>query len=223
MKRLMTFGILIATFMLTGCGIYYPQMVDLPMLEQQGDLRANLSVNPGFLCTYTSAAYAATDHLGVQGSFNISPDTRAGQGALGWYNTWGHQVLEIYVGAGMGVSSYTGVFGGRRWGDFSTYFVQADYGWVNLANSHIDIGFGLKAGRLAGSQFISHDDDAPSVRKESVMLLEPTICLRVGWEHLKFTLTGGYAITSPTHILLGGGDPLPSASIGINYFLHTKR
>ncbi len=156
-------------------------------------MRASASLNPIYLNTYASLAYGVTNHLGAQGNFNIPTNNFAGQGAIGWYNTWGHQVLEVYIGAGMGKSSYTGVWNHRTWGDFNTQFVQANYGWANLANKHIDIGFGLKIGHLEGMRYANTEDGYNSLY-ESAMLFEPTVCLRFGWEHLKFSLTGGYAM-----------------------------
>lgn len=221
-KQLRFLLMLLACGLMGGCGIYYPQLVDIPMLEKQGDLRVDLAANPTTLGTHTSVAYGVTDHLGVQGNLNLSLAGAAGQGALGWYTHWGKQVLEAYVGTGMGYTTRRGLKGWHQWGNFNSIFIQGDYGWNNLAKNHIDIAFGIKYGFLTGVKMSQNYDSEIALRTESVRLLEPTINLRFGWEHLKLCLRGGYSMTAPTQMLIDG-DSYFTFSIGLNYFWPTRR
>lgn len=206
--------------LMTGCNIYFPQVVDLPMLEQQGDLRLDASADIFVVGGRATATYAVTNHFGIQASGILSTLGWASQGAAGFYTTRGHQIYEIYAGFSGGESSRSGIFNMRTWGDFNTYFLQADYGWTRLANNHIDLGFGLKSGYIEGTYWVQRDDNLPNHYPQSSLFIEPTLTFRVGWQHLKFTLGAGLSFMPISNQL--GLEEMISISIGINYFFNLK-
>jgi hypothetical protein len=95
--------------MVTGCSIYHPQSVDIPMINHAGDTRvdANVALStwvlPDVLTAGATVSYGFNDWLAGQAHLNFGGDNVYGQVAPGAYLPLGeHGLLEGYVGMGMG-------------------------------------------------------------------------------------------------------------------------
>lgn len=207
---------------LTSCGVYYAQIPDLPMLERQGDLRVDACFNAYTEGVYSTLSYAATDHLGLQGNLNVGQAGMACQGAMGCYGTHGKQIFELYAGVGMGATDRVGWWGNRLWGNFNTFFVQGDYGWKGLLYNHLDIGFGLKVGRLLGDSYCSDGELGFSKLTEQTNFVEPVLDIRFGWEHFKFSIRTGMCSSWPTKILIRD-DFTVTTVLGLNYYFNIRK
>lgn len=198
---------LLVTMTMCSCVAYRPQVAQIPLIHEKGELQVNgslgLSAPLGDAYLGATATYGATDWLAVQAHVNWTGDRGAyGQAAAGAYKAWKNAVLEGYVGYG---------FGGNRWesnsSDENTHIVtsrfhlpfgQLNFGWAGLANGHIDIGVGLKGGFIFPNIY---DDKYTSnsgqhqirTSTDPVALLEPQIFFRAGGKHLKWTLDLGYS------------------------------
>lgn len=209
------------------CGLYVPQCTDFPMLTEKNEIR----INAGFKLfeTHASVAYSLTDNFLVQidgdlGSM-LHTEGRFGQVAVGWYqNMDNHAVVEVLGGACLGFSGQS--VDNRRFScNYNTIFLQGDYGWHNLANSHIDVAFGVKCGWL-GMNISNTDYTSLSYNS---LFVEPNICFRFGWEKFKFNIMSGYNFhTTSTPQLNHGYMPYVighelSTNISLNYHFSPKQ
>lgn len=197
----------IVTMTMCSCVAYRPQVSQIPLIHEKGELQVNGSIGlsaplgDGYLGA--TATYGATDWLAVQAHVNWTGDKGAfGQASVGAYKAWKKAVLEGYVGYG---------FGGNRWesnsSDENTHIVtsrfhlpfgQLNFGWAGLANGHIDIGIGLKGGCIFPDIYdekIYANSGQIQIRtnKDPIGLLEPQFFFRAGGKHLKWTLDIGYS------------------------------
>ena len=191
----------------TSCNVYHQQAVDIPLLQEKGDLQADISAGMTEamlfgLSANANVSYAVSQHIGVQayGDFS-SPDLYYMQGAAGGFFPMSKNfVMEAYAGMGIG----QGKINGKRYIDtqqqgylHSTYneaFVQWDAGFVALANSHLDVGLGVRAGEIFGqtSEYCYYaPTDNEITYREQHLFAEPQLMLRVGWEHFKFSFKFG--------------------------------
>ena len=219
--RLSLFALL--ALLVSGCSIYHPQAVDIPLVNHRGDLQVDLSaglsawVLPDVLTLNTTASYGLNDWLATQAHLNYGFENVYGQLALGAYATFGsHGVVEGYLGTGLGGAwrgrtSYDAdddddddkSSGSRSYeydGHFLLPFVQGNFGWRGLAGGHIDLAFGLKVGAYQPDfTYKSYNDDDeifPSRTSRYTtpnLLLEPQFQFRVGGEHVKWNLRLGFA------------------------------
>lgn len=119
----------------------------------------------------------------------------------GYYHPIGHGVLELYGGFGWGYGRqyYDPDPAEEAKGQYQLYFAQADYGWNNLANNHIDLGFSLKTGMLHSNLHrIGSSTYYTELAPSNHLLLEPSVQFRVGGQHLKFSITLAYSFI-PRH------------------------
>lgn len=212
----------------TDGGMYMSMNHDIPMLQERGDVRLDFDL--GCWNTTTSVAYAFGNHWGMQGALqcNIFGFSRyGGQLTAGWFTPLqGHSMVEVYGGASLGhidMSHHGDFYDGTT----QSYFVQADYAWCGLANSHIDIGIGLKGGWLLGditnTYTIWDELDERSVRRMqqqeySEPFVEPTVVFRFGWERLKFNLNASMTLSKDWGQF---SNPEPRVGLGLNYYFHT--
>ena len=192
--------LIILSLLATSCGVYSAQGTDIPLIDHRGMVNINGSLSLAHV--QGNVSVGITDHLASAASFSYAERRKYyTQGMAGYYHPIGHGVLELYGGFGWGY--------GRQYydpdpaegakGQYQLYFAQADYGWNNLANNHIDLGFSLKTGmlhsdlhRIGSSTY--HTELAPS----NHLLLEPSVQFRVGGQHLKFSITLAYSFI-PRH------------------------
>ncbi|MCQ2260703.1 MAG: hypothetical protein MJZ77_04840 [Bacteroidales bacterium] len=217
---------------MTEGGIYGPVNHDMPMLQQKNDIRLDFDLN--CVGATASAAYAFSNHWGVQGSFQgMDFPIRArygGQLSAGWFtplNT--NNIFEVYAGASIGHGK-RGQVNDEYEALYQSYFVQADYGWCGLANSHIDVALGVKGGYLYGnvehSVVLNNPETDESMFVEypythSAPFIEPTVLFRFGWEHLKFNLNASMTF-SRNNKGASITNPEPRVGVGLNYYFNTK-
>ena len=230
MKRLNLTFLTIASIVsmaLTSCIAYRPQVVEMPLIHEKGELQVNgsigLSAPFGDAWLGATASYGATDWLAVQAHANWNGAAGGyGQVAAGAFKAWNKAVLEGYVGYGLGGNNWNDKNNGRTFSAlYNLPFLQADFGWAGLANGHLDIGLGLKAGCLFPN--IVNTKPATETQPESIMrstvpaaLVEPQIFLRAGGKRLKWTLNLGYCYLRGT-----GSDPDPFAGANAIYMPFT--
>ena len=227
-------------FVFSGCATYQPQCVDIPLIERKGEVKLDGGV--GYLDNsvfgHLTAAAGLTDHISVQGHIRGLAD-RKGLGteyvqiATGCFNKIGGLNTELYLGYGFRPFAYKFSLGdahpepnGREDGSLHIAFAQFNLGWNGLANSHIDIAFGLKVGYMHDSRIRTNyyydwgeggNDGRWSTEQSIVgnrLLLEPTAEIRAGWTHFKPSLIVGYFHTFPQDYMYG---PRLSIRLGLTY------
>ena len=160
--------------LLTGCATYYPQVVDVPLIREKGDLRVNAgaSWSPS---VHGTVSYGATDIMAVQmyGSYDFGNRLHL-QGALGLFKGFENKtVIELYGGYGYGNSLHLDYLLSSR--DYHLPFIQFNIG---KSDPKADYGFGLKAGHL-NTYLLSRDDHSPAYRYND-WVVEPCVFFRVG-------------------------------------------
>lgn len=228
------------------CVMYHPHNVDIPLLQQGRDLRIDGSVNMTFpfldgTGANATVSYAPINHLALQASGSITDKKNLyGHFAVGTFQPFGKSVLEFYLGAAAGHSSYSqnrnssdNTQSGTKEstlnqkyyveGDYNIFFSQLNFGWNNLGDDLCDVGFGLRSGILkpAWQHVNVSDDGVESVVEEFTtpnFLLEPQLMFRIGGEHLKISFNFAYSFLSdwPTENNYFNYTRF-SAGIGLNY------
>ena len=200
----------------TGCSIYHPQAVDIPLINHAGDTRVDASVAlsawllPDVMTLNATVSHGFNDWLAGQVHLNYGGENYYGQAAPGAYLPLGeHGLLEGYAGMGFGgawreqaelvsdsVSSRTYSYSGR----FSVPFGQVNIGWHDLTGAHIDLALGVKAGAyMPNFKYRSYDANGELMPDECYgyttpsFLFEPQLVFRIGGEHVKFCLRGSFA------------------------------
>ncbi|MBP5548683.1 MAG: hypothetical protein J6X58_07335 [Bacteroidales bacterium] len=210
MKRNIFIPLTIMLFCVFGCVscvMYHPHNVDIPLLEQKGDLRIDGSLNMTFpLLDGTGAnatvSWAPLNMLGLQASGSISdPENYQVQAAVGTFKGWGKSVLEFYVGAAKGHSYYE--FSNKQanvGGPYNMFFGQINFGWNHLANDIVDVGVGFKSGMMNPNWSKETYDESTgtwsiaATHTDPHLLIEPLLMLRMGGEHLKFCINVAYSV-----------------------------
>lgn len=245
MKRISL--ILILALAATGCSIYRPQAVDIPLLETDGETRIDAAVGvstsllPDAVTFNGTASHAFTDHVAGQAHVNLGSGVYYMQVAPGLFKKLGEKgVLEGYAGVGYGGSlsrsgtvtpdegeSYSYDYDGR----YGLVFAQGNIGWRHLGP--FEVAFGLKVGGLLPDfdyYKFSSDDPNQITSHEHYnrfnLLLEPQLQLRLGSEHVKFTTRLGYSWLSDMDqqgTLYAGSEhfihDLFTLSVGLNFTL----
>lgn len=217
-----------ALFVFNGCGAYNPQCVDIPLIERKGEvkLEGGAVVLDKTLVGHISTAAGVTDHIAIQGHIHGLAN-KSGlrikymQLATGYYNKMGRLNTELYLGYGFNTFAYTLESDadphpyGREDGNNHIAFAQFNCGWNHLANSHIDIAFGLKVGYMHDSRIRTnyyydwyYNDNLGRWSTEysivgNRLLLEPTAEIRIGWTHFKPSLMIGYYHAFPDDYMTG--------------------
>lgn len=244
MKRL---SLCIALALLaTGCSIYHPQAVDIPLINHAGDTRVDAALGvstwvlPDVVTAGATVSHGFNDWLAGQVHVNYGGDNVYAQLAPGAYLPLGeHGLLEGYVGTGMGgawrkrfdatAQSDTGTshhnydYSGR----YSVPFGQVNIGWHDLTGAHIDLALGLKAGAYLPSFTYRSYENAEATTPSTVeryttpsALLEPQLVFRIGGESTKFCLRLSYAWLSDMYEGGGGNHftaDLFTLSAGVNF------
>lgn len=203
----------------SGCSIYHPQAVDIPLINHAGDTRVDASVAmstwvlPDVVTFNATASHGFTDWLAGQVHLNYGGDNFYSQLAPGAYLPLGeHGLLEGYVGFGMGgawrernnmpseadTASAASTYDYS--GHFSVPFGQVNIGWHDLTGAHIDLALGFKAGVYTPDfKYRRYDSDGAlipdecSVYTTPSLLLEPQLVFRIGGEHVKFCVRASFA------------------------------
>lgn len=197
------------SLLVSGCYLYHPMMVDVPLMREQGELQlsASSSINATDMGANATATWAPVNHLAVQafGDVSLNGDyyMQAGIGGfLPMANGW---TMELYGNAGKGYGSWTGDDNQEQkysmWSHYQIYSLQPNFGHVGET---LDWGLGVKCGMVCNSTIYTgrwiHGDtqNREEYLDEHHLLVEPTAMLRFGWEHIKISLHLGYAYISGT-------------------------
>ncbi len=217
MKKVRLFTLLaMAAFAATGCTIYHPQAVDIPLINHAGDTRVDASFSmstfilPDNFSLNVTASHGFNDWFAGQAHVNYGGDSYYAQLAPGAYYPLGAKsVLEGYVGLGFG-----GAARGDNSSDYSENssnnysfsghyllpFAQANIGWHDLTFAHFDLALGLKCGAFLPDyeyyEVNGSGDEIAGTRQTYTttnFLFEPQAMVRFGGEHLKFNVRFGLA------------------------------
>lgn len=197
------------SLMATGCSIYNPMCVDIPLVREQGELQMEGAVIPleyDEILPRVSMAYGITDRLAA--AVSLDPFRGYSQAMAGAYFPMGEKfVWEVYGGGGIGAGSTREyAHGYSHSGKYGVAFVQIDGGWRNLTRFlNLDIAFSLKTGWLHSylnicdgwsyyqdSLGMEHSYLAYHNATENSLLVEPTVEVRFGWPDFKFNVKVGY-------------------------------
>jgi len=244
MKKIQLAALMAGVMLATGCTIYHPQAVDIPLINHAGDTRIDASLGlsaivfPDVLTFNATASYGFSEWFAGQVHLNFGGENFYGQVAPGAYLPLGdHGLLEGYVGVGMGgawrnkgkVVSDDSLSGYYSYsGRFSVPFGQVNIGWHDLTAAHIDLAFGLKAGAYMPSfKYLRHDMEGVVLPEYTTiyttpnMLLEPQLMFRIGGESVKFCMRGSFSWLSDMMSDDGGGEnfiaDMFTLSAGVNF------
>ncbi len=202
---------------LAGCSIYHPQAVDIPLINHAGDGRIDAAIGvstfvlPDVVTLGGTVSYGFNDWLAGQAHLNYGGDNIYAQLAPGAYLPLSAKsVLEGYVGLGAGSAwrgptqasaqpqSDTGTIHFNKYGytgGFLLPFIQANIGWHDLTNAHIDLALGLKGGAYCPDfRYEEFDDNGSHIPdndffyRTTNMLFEPQLQFRIGGEKIKYCL-----------------------------------
>jgi len=216
------------SLLLSGCIVYHPQTIDIPLISKKNDLRADagISVIPS---AHATISYGLTNNISVQGFGSIGPDDRYYiQAANGLYkNHYKNRVMELYGGYGYGHGdAFKDANPGHLSGNYQLYFAQFNYGQIANENSNFEIGFGIKSGFFHSSltdhnYFKVYSESGPFVTyHDNSILLEPAGFLRFGGKRLRLSIKLGGAIL---YKLTNSDKSIPNSflnlGIGLNYRL----
>jgi hypothetical protein len=198
--RIVLFGFPIA-MMMAGCIVYHPQTTDIPLICEKRDLRvdAGISLIPS---VHTTVSYGLTDKIAIQGYASIGSDNRFYlQTAAGLYNSKGNnRILEVYSGFGYGFGdAYIDANPGNLTGNYQLYFGQLNYGKISGVKSKFEMGFGIKTGYLHSNladrnYYFPPSLTGPYIYRDESILFEPAGFIRIGGDHLKFSVKLGSAL-----------------------------
>lgn len=203
----------VMALMAVGCSVYHPQAVDIPLLEEAGETRAEISIAvsssvlPDVVSFNGTVSHAFNDWLAGQAHVNGGSGVYYAQLAPGAYMPLGEKgILEGYAGIGFGGSSdHTGTVTSEEGssytysfhGNYSVPFVQANIGLRHLWI--FELAFGMKVGaylpNYSYTEFDNNGDvrpDASMLYRTTSLLLEPQLQLRIGGEHVKFTTRASF-------------------------------
>lgn len=209
MKTRLLSWLAVLMYGLTSCSMYHPQAVDIPLLTEKGEFRADgtfslavtmLPQTPG---ANTTISYAATDWLAVQAFADFDCErSYYFQGSVGAFKPLGKTVLEGFVGIGRGYGFHEYEYSTQNrlnqiYGHYNIYYGQVDFGWVNLTRVHLDVGGALKVGAFCPDftdiDFDTRDGSVNSLvfYNNPMLLVEPQFFIRLGGESVKFGLKLG--------------------------------
>ncbi len=203
--------------LVSGCSVYRPQSVDIPLISHRGDLRVDGAVAlswwalPDVASLNATASYGLTDWLAGQVHFN----TTAGNGfyaqaAPGYYASLGRIVVaEAYAGLGYGGGSRDNIDNGNSEyakqnysfsGHYFLPFVQGNLGVHTPGLFQVDVAVALKAGLFVPDfEYFYVDNEEHEIAgtraayNTNNFLLEPQLMVRFGPKFLKFNVRLGYA------------------------------
>jgi len=199
------FSMIVICVLMTSCFSYYPRLTSVPLIKEKGDTRIEGGVGMYSSSLQASFSQGATEKIAYQISGSIDPNIDNGsnatglyvQGAIGLYkNIQDKDVMELYGGFGYGCSNANSDANpGNLYGNFQSYFLQFNYGFIGKNRANLETGFGLKTGLLHSNMtdenYFSRQDDYLSNEPYPIyhlngLLFEPTGFLRLGGKNVKF-------------------------------------
>lgn len=221
--------------LLNSCVAYFPQVVDIPLIKEKGDVRINAGyfVVPSYsesentwtdeneqtkeLRLRTAGIHGTisaglTDALAFQGYLNISFMSRVHlQVALGTFHAFDNKtVMELYGGWGYG-NGYINKLDVRN-DYYNLPFAQFNIGKSGMGKSNFDYGLGLKSGYL----FCEYNNEkyATSGHNKNAWIIEPSVFFRFGGKKVKYNMMVNYLWTKA--IVDDYYFPI-SVSMGVNF------
>ena len=206
-KLLFLAGLLLS---LTGCTVYHPQAVDIPLINHAGDTRVDASLSmsswvvvPDAVNINATVSHGFNGWLTGQVHLNYGGDNWFGQVAPGYYFPMGdNSVFEFYVGYGYGGANRDDKDDNREKfsGFYHLPFAQANIGFHDLTRINLDFGFGIKIGAFF-PDYEYHKFDSDGIEAlskyehytKSNILFEPQLMVRFGSEKVKFNVKLGIA------------------------------
>jgi len=187
----------VVVLLITSCASYYPQVVDIPLIKNKGDMRINAGyfVTPNFKgacdvgghATYTAGV---TDVLALQAYTSVDVMLRWHlQGALGLYKGFeNNTVIEWYGGYGFGTGGYYNI----QMDFYNLYFSQFNIGKTNVGKRNIDYGLGLKGGFVDNDYTEYNNYYINDVVQNNSWVIEPSLFFRFGGKKAKMNITINY-------------------------------
>ena len=173
-----------------GCVAYYPQMVDIPLIEEKEDFRMDYGMS--LMSIHGTVSYGLTDMIAVQVYGNTNLLTRYDlQGAIGYYKWFEESLteMELYCGYGYGHYRHVGFNSVAEPGDYHSAFTQFNIGKVESGSFDVDFGMGLKSGYMF-SNFV--DTDLIANPKKNGLFFEPTVFFRFWVGNKKSSIKASY-------------------------------
>lgn len=225
--RLTNICICFISLILTSCTLYKPQLADIPLISQKGDVQAAAAVyvlpEPGLDATIS---VGLTNHLAAQVHTSIDYiDVHYAHTALGLYFPYEKSTLETYLGVGHGNGSvYIDADPATAEGPYFCSFLQANYGWHLSPKSAF--GFSFKGGVIfpfTKYHCLGYENGdwttISDVDMEGRFFVEPQLFYRVGGEHVKFQIQLGFnkLINKPEYNVLRYSPVSLSTGISIHF------
>jgi hypothetical protein len=217
MKWINKIGLLfLASLLLTNCKtpIYFPNRVNSPMLNNQGDVNVDVSIGTSGLDF--QGAVSPIKNFGLIVNYTTINGTHSHSffdGGLGYYHGIGKKGLfEIYGGYGLGNASSTSkdILGNTTTltSDYSRIFIQPAIGLLVTGETQPERkvrGNSYFAVRFSQIDFGSN---------QQALFIEPALGGRIGWKNIQFNSQMGFSF--PT--VKGKVESLPFIlNIGITY------
>ena len=192
-KRILLSPVIV--LIMTSCASYSPQVVDIPLIKNKGDMR----INTGFFVSHTleddynfgahnTFTAGVTDVLAAQAYTSVDAMLRWHlHGALGLFKAFeNNTVIELYGGYGFGMAGYW-----NRKDFYDLYFSQFNIGKTNVGKINIDYGLGLKGG------FVEYNyNDCNCYQGDHIenntWIIEPSVFFRFGVKKAKTNITVNY-------------------------------
>jgi len=192
----------VAIILLSGCAVYMPQPVDIPLIKEKGDIRVNAGVfvtpvvdSAGMAGAHVTFSAGLTNVLAIQVFTSIDLLMRAHlQGALGLYKSFeNNAVIEIYGGYGYGSSGW---FSRELKSDsYHLLFAQFNIGKTGIGKLNFDFGFGLKSGCIFNDYANYNKYYSPKIEGKYGWMIEPSAFFRFGGKRVKYNMAVNYMWT----------------------------
>lgn len=213
------------TLFITSCGVYHPQLAEIPLIDHKGDVRVSAKISTPSTASL-SISTGVTDHIAVQMYTDITPMVSANYShlAMGYYGNFGKNIFELYAGFGCGVSKHIdrGDFLWINLGKYYIPYVQANMGIKNVTKAHIDFGTSIKTGYIIPEFYTiktpNNTESGYSWYINTGYLIEPQIFARIGSDYVKFNLQAGYCFANIFRTAESNYDPF-AVGIGVTFFV----
>jgi len=174
--------------------VYFPNQLNVPMLEEEGDFVGTVSISPnGF---DPQMAYAITGNMGLMANFQINPELRdqsiergfrgnvLAEAGMGYFTALSDLVrFEVFGGGGYGWVS------GIRTPDQTEPGTRIYRGFVQPT-----LGIVGRNAALCFSSRFTLPVLLNDVTTERAAFMEPALTLKLGFHHVKFFSQLGLAI-----------------------------
>ncbi|MCF8298748.1 MAG: hypothetical protein K9J13_14465 [Saprospiraceae bacterium] len=234
MKNKLNFLILLlVAIVISSCNVMYmPNMENVPLMQEKGDMKFNLST------TNAQASYAITDKLAVMANgykrtnswhnagdldslnWEYKSDRFLVEGGLGYYKQLSEDVIfEVYGGGGFGQIAFDNFdldfdLDRKFSANMTRYFVQPNIGYKN---DYVEFAFSSRLTALKFSGITTQDytiqelknDDLFQLDVPTYFFFEPAFTIRLGYKWVKLHFQTLYS----TKLNI---DPLNYRGLGVN-------